>query len=278
MGLHMLSGHGAESTCCLRDCLRRKDRFRDPGSFQHPSLGIRHRSALCGGHQSTRACGRNDAGAQATQLDPPPGNRGHTSGGGDITDDTPHHERAGCSLTSTKTHETSQSVARRCIEWHRHVTGHDLLAATRLPGSDKQDWNREPGFDDGHGPSHTRNVHVDPRVNDKHWINQRNGLGHPHAFVSQNAGSDCSPWHRPRNNRIAASGRRTGPPEPQHPDARPDAIGGTDCLRLLSTAFSRTIASSSTVSAFVLPSFHPTASAASANPGHRKRHPQLDAE
>ena len=169
-------------------------------------------------------------------------------------------------------------VAPPPIEWHRHVTGHDLPAATRLAGSDKQDWNREPEFDADRGYCRTRSIHVDPSVNNKRQINQRYGLDLPRTLIKQTAGGDCGPRHGPRNNRIAKSGRRTWPPEPQQPDARPDAIGGTDGLCLFSAAFSRTISDSSTVSAFVLPSSRLTASAAIASTGHRKRHPQLDAE
>ena len=254
MRLHMLSGHGAASTCCLRDHLRRKTEFVTP---VHSSI---HRQAFVTATLCVLAINSHVLAAETTQAPRP-----HSLIHRQAAEVTP--PEAGISQTTPgttsapATRSPQRKLTKRPSQLPAAVSSATVMsqATTSSPqavssGSDKQDWNREPDFDAGHGRCRTRSVHVDPSVNDKRRINQRHGLCHPRTFVSQNAGGDCGPRHRPRNNRIAASGRRTRHPEPQYPDARPDAIGGTDGLCLFSTAFSRTIVGTSTATAFVLPS------------------------
>ena len=140
MRLHMLSGHGAASTCCLRDHLRRKTEFV---TSVHSSI---HRLAfvtatLCAGHQFTclRLKRRRRPG---TQLDPPPGSRGPPPEAG-INRRHPA-PRAGQLLAHLN--ENSRNGPASCPPPYRVPPSchrpRPPRRKCRLSGSDKQDWNR----------------------------------------------------------------------------------------------------------------------------------------
>ena len=255
-----------------------KNRRRDFRSFPNPSLVVLssylHRNPCRRRFQS--ACSR-DTIAQVAQFDSPPGDREHLRRRGNAHADPQHLHCAAGSDTSAETHETPRAVICRCaVHWQCSISVDAPILSAALARSDQQDHKREPHLHGSNRSGRNRGVLVDDCTHVQCRNDRR--LVVTDAFLSQGARGRCTGYDRRRVDRIPwkACHWRTRPSKPHGPNARADAIGGTDDHRVFSPVFGSAAGFISASAFFDFAYCSPASTAPTI--GHRKRHSQLDDE